>query len=106
MALRGLYLNMVLHVRTHRHTMDGRNLLWKYILEDDDSEKEMQEMEEGFQEMTFMLASMDAEGSSRQRGPRLPREVVPRDHNDGHNRIWADYFALRPVYGPRKFRRR
>lgn len=67
----------------------------------------MEEMEaEGMQELTVMLACMQEEGSSCHREPRIPREVVRRDRNDAHKRIWNDYFARRPVYGPRKFRRR
>ncbi|XP_021746648.1 uncharacterized protein LOC110712492 [Chenopodium quinoa] len=38
--------------------------------------------------------------------PRAPRIPVPRDREDGHNRLWNDYFADHPVFPPQLFRRR
>ncbi|XP_048501325.1 uncharacterized protein LOC104908229 [Beta vulgaris subsp. vulgaris] len=38
--------------------------------------------------------------------PRAPRTVVPRDRDEGHHRLWNDYFAENPVYPPQMFRRR
>ncbi|XP_021737180.1 uncharacterized protein LOC110703697 [Chenopodium quinoa] len=38
--------------------------------------------------------------------PRAPRIPIPRDHEDGHNRFWNDYFADHPVFPPQLFRRR
>ncbi|XP_020266933.1 uncharacterized protein LOC109842471 [Asparagus officinalis] len=32
--------------------------------------------------------------------------VIQRDRVQGHNRLYRDYFAEEPVYGPRLFRRR
>jgi hypothetical protein len=87
--------------------MEGKNLVLKYIQQhDEDSEEEMELELHQMEVTTFMLASMDEGGSSQQRGPRLPRQVVQRDIGSGHERIWADYFASTPVYGPSKFRRR
>ncbi|XP_021756926.1 uncharacterized protein LOC110722012 [Chenopodium quinoa] len=38
--------------------------------------------------------------------PRAPRTLVERDREDGHNRLWNDYFADPPVFPPNLFRRR
>ncbi|XP_021747000.1 uncharacterized protein LOC110712860 [Chenopodium quinoa] len=38
--------------------------------------------------------------------PREQRIPVPRDREDGHNRLWNDYFADHPVFPPQLFRRR
>ena len=70
-------------------------------------EEEMKELEvDEMHQMMFMVASLDEGGSSRRRGSRIPRQIVDRDHEGGHKRIWADYFDEKPVYGPRMFRRR
>ncbi|XP_021715948.1 uncharacterized protein LOC110683846 [Chenopodium quinoa] len=36
--------------------------------------------------------------------PRAPRTLVERDREDGHNRLWNDYFSDQPVYPPNLFR--
>ncbi|XP_021769830.1 uncharacterized protein LOC110734076 [Chenopodium quinoa] len=38
--------------------------------------------------------------------PRAPRTLFERDHEDGHNRLWNDYFTDPPVFPPNLFRRR
>ncbi|XP_021761811.1 uncharacterized protein LOC110726649 [Chenopodium quinoa] len=38
--------------------------------------------------------------------PRAPRTLVERDREDGHKRLWNDYFADPPVFPPNLFRRR
>jgi len=86
--------------------MDENNLVFKYMQYVDDSEDEMDESEVDEMQHMFMAASLDEGGSSRRRGPRISRQIIPRDHEGGHKRIWADYFDEKPVYGPRMFRRR
>ena len=86
--------------------MDDKNLVLKYMQLADDSEEEQEELEVDEMHHMFMAASLDEGGSSRPRGPRIPRQIVAHDHEGGHKRIWADYFDEKPVYGPRMFRRR
>ncbi|XP_021861253.2 uncharacterized protein [Spinacia oleracea] len=38
--------------------------------------------------------------------PRTPRVLVQRNHDDGNDRLWDDYFADQPVFPPSLFRRR
>ncbi|XP_021727247.1 uncharacterized protein LOC110694386 [Chenopodium quinoa] len=38
--------------------------------------------------------------------PRVPRTLVERDHEDGHNRLWSDYFSNQPIYLPNLSHRR
>jgi len=44
----------------------------------------------------------------RRRSDAPPKEIRPRNQpdDDGHKRIWADYFADHPVYNDRQFRER
>jgi hypothetical protein len=85
--------------------MEDKNLVLKYMDLIYDSEEEMDWELDEMEAMTDVLASLE-DTSRRRQAPRRPREVTVRDFVDGHNRIWAHYFAPNPVYGPRKFRRR
>ncbi|XP_042968395.1 uncharacterized protein LOC122301247 [Carya illinoinensis] len=44
--------------------------------------------------------------SSRQRDNRQPRKFIRRDHAQGHERLFRDYFAENSVYPSNLFRRR
>ncbi|XP_042942724.1 uncharacterized protein LOC122276897 [Carya illinoinensis] len=44
--------------------------------------------------------------SSRQRGNRHPRKFIRRDHAQGYERLFRDYFAENPIYHSNLFRRR
>ncbi|XP_042942877.1 uncharacterized protein LOC122277043 [Carya illinoinensis] len=50
---------------------------------------------------------MEADGqSSRRRGNSQRRKFIRRDHVQGHERLFRDYFAENPVYPSNLFRRR
>ena len=65
----------------------------------------------GFSESDIFLempkaVTMDEEqldnelGSSSRRGSVRGRKVIHRDHIQGHDRLFLDYFAESPVYPP------
>ena len=50
---------------------------------------------------------IDRSNNVRTRGGSvLGRRIVPRLREEGNERLFRDYFAENPVYGPRFFRRR
>jgi hypothetical protein len=53
----------------------------------------------------FLAAQLAHEPSNRG-GSVLGRRVVPRNHSEGSARVFNDYFASPPKYGPAIFRRR
>ncbi|XP_042978992.1 uncharacterized protein LOC122309547 [Carya illinoinensis] len=53
------------------------------------------------------VQNMEADGqSSRRRGNSQRRKFIRRDHVQGHERLFRDYFAENPVYPSNLFRRR
>ncbi|XP_042977865.1 uncharacterized protein LOC122308659 [Carya illinoinensis] len=53
------------------------------------------------------VQNMEADGqSSRRRGNSQRRKFIRRDHVQGHERLFHDYFAENPVYPSNLFRRR
>ena len=54
-----------------------------------------------------LLAQMEREdnaGSSQAGGSVVGRQTVERERQAGDDRLFRDYFADAPVYGPRYFR--
>jgi hypothetical protein len=73
--------------------------------------EEIQEEEERQREMATLrlLQVMEAEeeGSSSAHGGSVAgRRPVKRERREGEIRLYRDYFADEPVYGPKYFRRR
>ena len=86
--------------------MEDKNLLLKYLDVAYDSDEEMDMELDEMEEVMSVMFVMEEQQHMIPRAPQLPRDVVCRNFKEGHDRIWAHYFAPNPVYGPKKFRRR
>ena len=83
--------------------------MWKRYLDSVSSEEESDdEIEDVEDAVVGYLVNEHEEDARRPRriGSVVGRQTVHRERLDGHERLFRDYFADPPVYGPRFFRRR
>jgi hypothetical protein len=77
---------------------------YETLLEEEEEDDDLIFMAQG---LALAAHIEESSSSTRRRRPNaLPREVHPREREQGHARIFADYFSSRPVYSNEMFRRR
>ncbi|XP_028106044.1 uncharacterized protein LOC114305092 [Camellia sinensis] len=82
------------------------NSLYDMLVNDSDLSESNDDLEM-LKAVTMDEELLDSEiGSSSRRGFVRGRKVIHRDHIQGHERLFLDYFAESPVYPPELFRRR
>ena len=75
------------------------------LFADEDEEEYIQLLQQAQQSLTHVAESMSAPGAHGGSHPgRSPN--IDRQSQTGHERIIKDYFAERPIYGDKLFRRR
>ncbi|XP_028102473.1 uncharacterized protein LOC114301711 [Camellia sinensis] len=82
------------------------NSLYDMLVNDSDFSESDDDLEM-LKAITMDKELLDSEiGSSSRRGSVRGRKVIHRDHIQGHERLFLDYFVESPVYPPELFRRR
>lgn len=83
--------------------MSGQSRLVKRVLDSSSSDDE----EEFFFNVAHLIIDEDQfDEESRRRGSVHGRQTVRRNREEGHVRLYQDYLADYPTYGPSYFRRR
>ncbi|XP_039838277.1 uncharacterized protein LOC120698643 isoform X3 [Panicum virgatum] len=64
------------------------------------------ESDDDFEMAAVLIAEMERNKQPKHGGSMQGREVVHRNKQQGHDKLFEDYFANNPVFGPVTFRRR
>ncbi|XP_024315725.1 uncharacterized protein LOC106866059 isoform X1 [Brachypodium distachyon] len=101
------------HISQPPLTKMSCSLLWQYVSSSSSSSssEEEEEHEDDGHELMVATAAIVLDANTRfnarrRRGSVPGRQVINRDTAGGHARLFEDYFAQHPVYGPSYFRRR